>query len=294
MSPAKKFSLTVEQLSFFHSFGYLVLKQVFSTEERHLIDKEFEAALARNYPDMPFDGSFRHYATMMDEDTPFFSSLLDEAPFLPIMKQIYGERTLGICADGNRYVGNSNWHRDTANAQYPAQGVKFALYLQPVGSQTGALRVIPGSHRIPTDDHQFAAGVHKLPIQDVPAVVLDSEPGDVVAFDLRIWHGSWGGKADRRMCTVVYLREPETPSEIEGLLQTAKFNAVGPARDFRTKQKFFYSARWVANSGQNPDRANWIARLKKYGYFDPPGLVEGPNVSEDAKKDLAPARRGHE
>jgi hypothetical protein len=266
--------LTPEQLRFFHTFGYIVLKQVFSPQEMKTIGAEFDGALAANYPDRPFDGSHRHYATMMDDDTPFFASLIESPPLWPIAEQIYGGKALGICSDGNRYVGNSGWHRDTGTATDGVRGVKFAIYLQPVGAETGALRVIPGSHRIPVNDQVFDEGVYKLPLAQVPATALCSEPGDVVAFDLRLWHASCGGKADRRMCTVVYYHDPETPGETAAIVQTAVFNAKVGQKEFHGKRQFFYSAKWVANPDRNPVRQRWLDRLKAIGYLDVPNLVE--------------------
>ena len=35
----------------------------------------------------------------------------------------------------------------------------------------------------------------------------------MVAFDVRCWHGSWGGAVDRRMCVLVYYNNPKTPEE---------------------------------------------------------------------------------
>ena len=40
-------------------------------------------------------------------------------------------------------------------------------------------------------------------------------PGDVVAFDLRIFHASWGGTNDRQMSCVSFFHYPETAEETE-------------------------------------------------------------------------------
>jgi len=82
---------------------------------------------------------------------------------------------------------------------------------------------------------------NKLRSRRFPATALCSEPGDLVAFDLRLWHGSWGGKTDRRMCTVVYYKNPETPGEEKAVLQTAEFNACRPQRIFTPSPIFLFS-----------------------------------------------------
>ena len=198
--------LTDAQLDFYKTFGYVVLKGVFSTTELDAIREEFDFMLTDQYSHTPYDGSVRHWTPMMDEDTPFLANLMEDVRFFSVAKQRYGDDVLGVIVDGNRYTGDTHWHRDTATVhQY---GVKFAFYLQPVDVGTGALRVIPGTHRLPNDD-EFAQGVRSMHGESVPATALPSEPGDVVAFDIRLWHASFGGSEDRQMCTVVYYANPK-------------------------------------------------------------------------------------
>ncbi len=265
--------LTEAQLSCFKTFGYVVMKQVFSPAELRTLNSEFDRTLTEQYAHQPFDGTKRHWSMLMDEATPFFAGLIEDPRFLKPAQQMYGDSVLGIMVDGNRYVGNTPWHPDSNSAlQY---GVKFAIYLQPVGAETGALRVIPGSHRLPLEQNaEFAAGVQKLPITEVPATVLASTPGDVVAFDLRLWHGSWGGQTDRRMCTIVYYNDPQTPEEIAYLRQQAVDNINNAVASFDAKRKYFFSQHWLANAQRNPDRQRWIDRLRELHYFDAPGIVE--------------------
>lgn len=52
-----------------------------------------------------------------------------------------------------------------------------------------------------------------LTVDEVPATILDSTPGDAIVFDFRLWHGSWKGGVDRRMFSLQYFKNPKTPSE---------------------------------------------------------------------------------
>ena len=192
--------LTDAQRGFYETFGYVVLKGVFSTTELESIRREFDNMLADQYSHTPYDGSVRHWTPMMDENTPFLANMMEDSRFLSVAQQLYGDDVLGVIVDGNRYTGDTRWHRDTATVhQY---GVKFVFYLQTVDADAGALRVMPGTHRLPNDD-EFAQGVRSMLGESVPATALAAEPGDVVAFDLRMWHASFGGSDDRQMCTVV-------------------------------------------------------------------------------------------
>ena len=263
--------LTDAQHEFFNTFGYVVLKGVFSTEEFETIRGEFDNMLEDQYSHAPYDGSARHWTPMMDDDTPFLAALMEDGRFFTVAKQLYGDDVLGVIVDGNRYTGDTHWHRDTATVhQY---GVKFAFYLQDVDVDTGALRVIPGTHRLPNDD-EFALGVRSMNGESVPATALASEPGDMVAFDIRTWHASFGGSRDRQMCTVVYYANPKNPEELEALRNQGARNVEAGIKSFKPKRQYIYSKKWVSNPEGSPPRQCWINRLTEIGYFDAPGVLQ--------------------
>ena len=54
---------------------------------------------------------------------------------------------------------------------------------------------------------------------DVPAVALETQPGDVVAFNHNLMHASCGGSTRRRMFTLNCCAHTETDQEIEELKQ---------------------------------------------------------------------------
>lgn len=263
--------LSPEQLNFFHAFGYVVLRGLFTPDEVKTVNREFDQAMAAQYPHKPFDGSGRHWTMMLDEETPFFASMMEDPRFLAVAKQIYGPEVLGVATDANRYVGDTPWHRDTATVdQY---GIKFAFYLQPVEAHTGALRVIPSSHRYP-DDPELNRLISGFKIDAVPAQALVSQPGDVIGFDVRTYHASLGGGADRRMCTVVYYAPPRTQPQRDALAAQGRNNPKISWQAFGCRRQYLYSKAWMANPRRNPDRQVWIDRLTEYGYFDAPGLVQ--------------------
>ncbi|SVB81453.1 uncharacterized protein METZ01_LOCUS234307, partial [marine metagenome] len=80
--------LTDAEVSRFKTFGYHVMKQVFRAEERATIRREFDFMLAEQYGPSTYDGSKRHWTMMMDEDTPFFASLLEDPRFLTVARQL--------------------------------------------------------------------------------------------------------------------------------------------------------------------------------------------------------------
>lgn len=264
-------ALTDDQLAFFNAFGYVVRRNIFTPDELTTLRAEFDHMLAADYPHTPYDGSRRHWAMMMDEQTPFFASLMQDPRFLLPAQQMYGQDVLGICADANRYTGHTDWHRDVVTVDQ--FGVKYAFYLDPVDADSGALRVIPTSHRLPDDD-AFTQAVRAQPLDQVPATALASNPGDVVAFDLRTFHASVGGSTDRPMCTVVYYANPRTPRQTEATKDIFAASVKYGVDAFGPKRKFLYAKSYLANPRKDPVRQAWIDRLTEIGAYEAPGVVE--------------------
>ena len=257
--------LTTEQYQHYQAFGFVTLRNVFNPHELVKINKEFESGLKTAYHHMPFDGTTRHWVTMMGQSRPCFAELLEDPRLCDVAEQLYGDDVLGIATDANRYVGNTKWHPDTHSIhQY---GVKFAFYLQPVGPNTGALRVIPGSHRNPYHNtlKQVIPDLN-MSIENVPSHICDSEPGDIVAFDLRLWHSSYGGSSDRHMCTCVYYNNPRTREEIE----STRFQGANMSKttaQYHRPNDPLIDPTWFSNTEGNPKRKRWLERLYELGYF---------------------------
>lgn len=257
--------LTDDQVFHFKTFGFLVMRHVFTPDEFVMLNQEFEAKLESAYTHMPFDGTKRHWIPMLGPDTPAYAGLLEDPRFSGAAEQFFDEDVFGIVCDANRYVGDTHWHPDTkSHHQY---GVKFAFYLEPVGADSGALRVLPGSHKQPYHDKlRQAREEERLELAAMPAYVCESEPGDVVAFDLRLWHASLGGSDDRRMCTLVYYNYPKTPEEEQVTREQAWTIGETFVRFGLPPQKQ-YPASWVENPANHPKRAKWIETMKELEFI---------------------------
>lgn len=257
--------LTKQQYLHFQTFGFVMLRGVFTEDELALINDEFAEAMDAAYRHDPFDGTKRHWVPMFRESAPFFSELLEDSRLCDVAEQLYGEDAIGMLADANRYVGDTHWHADTGS--FHQYGVKFAFYLEPVGPDSGALRVIPGSHKQPLhDDLKRTIPELGSPIRDIPAHVCTAEPGDVVAFDLRLWHSSHGGSDDRRMCTCVYYNNPKTEEEKEATLRQAT-NQRKTIASFHANGIKVFTSHWVSNPNGSPRRQRWIERLRELEFI---------------------------
>ena len=142
-----------EQACFFESFGYVVIRQLFDTNDLAVLAREFHAGLDAQYPADRNDGAERLWTRLTDEDTPFAASLMEDRRFLGPAQRLCGPDVLGIGIDVNRYVGNTGWHPDTADENQVA--VKFIFYLDAVDADAQA-DAIGDQHR--RDESQRCMG----------------------------------------------------------------------------------------------------------------------------------------
>lgn len=88
---------------------------------------------------------------------PFTTGLIEDPRFLEPAEQALGS-AIGLGTDANRYVGGTGWHNDHSNDGAPhIDALKWIFYLDPVGPDSGALRVIPGSHLLDVKHPDFPA-----------------------------------------------------------------------------------------------------------------------------------------
>ncbi len=179
-------------------------------------------------------------------------------------------------AKGVEYQGSSRWHRDSDGA-WPSIG--FAAYLEPLRGPTGALRVIPGSHL-----GEFAASVaryveteqatpaHGDRVGRLPAHIIDTDPGDLIAFDERLFHASFqqpGAVVPRRQWRVDFVAAPVQPSQEPAL--AAWFGSLyQPDWDGGYDVDLFpsYGAHWRASG------CPWVETLGRLGVYAAAGRQE--------------------
>ena len=259
--------LSNEQYDHFETFGFVVLRRFFDPEEVGILREEFERGLDLAYRQHPFDGSERHCVQQMGPDTPYYAGLLEDERFWSTTAQIYGDDAFAVVTDANRYIGDTSWHFDHfIDPAEDCYGVKFVFYLDPVDPDTGALRLVPGSHKNPLhNDLRESMPSMGLAIRDVPAFVCSFEPVDVIAFDMRCWHASSGGVQGRRMSTCCYYKNPETPEEERGARNRAAMNRT--PSEYKQSGETLFHADWTANSKGSVLRQGWIQRLRELDFL---------------------------
>ena len=226
--------LTHQHLAFFDTFGYLYFPGLLADCATQIID-EFEtvwAAQGGGHHGQRHDGKQRSCIFPFPDLSEYLSSLLDDPRIHDIAAGICGDDFNYTSGDGNFYAGDTRWHSDGYKADR-ILSIKIAFYLNPLTRNTGALRVIPGSHRV---GDAFADAVEReiresnkiwgQEGRDVPAMILETTPGDIVVFNHSLKHAAYGGAERRSMYTMNFSRRyPENRlPELRAVLgQEARF-----------------------------------------------------------------------
>lgn len=264
--------LTDLQKTQFDVFGFVVLHGMLRPDQIEKITLEFEIGLADAEANTERQ-SFRKQLNWWNlrPDTPYMASLMEDAEFLGIARQLLGEDVVGSFSASNSFSGDrTDWHPDASQPHW--RGLKFGIYLQPTDENTGALRLVPGSHkeplhsdfrRIPLKESVGRPDQPGLGVEEVPAYIGRVEPGDVVVFHNYTWHASYGGGEDRRLVTMAYFGAPTTPEE-EAAVSKQVEAEVNIRRSFPLLRRH---PQWIANEEGSAVRQGWIDVLHKYGFI---------------------------
>jgi len=205
------YTVTESEIYFFKTLGYLSFPQLMADRIRAIQDA-FESVWEERgggHNGKPHEGTARSCIVPFIDQSEELCSLLDDPRILAIAKTLLGDDFNYMGSDGNFYVGDTGWHSDGGHKLEDPMHIKIAFYLDPLTRDSGALRVIPGSHLF---GDNYADGLSKqvgksqemweIHGMDVPAVVFETTPGDLVLFNHNTKHAAFGGGKRRRMFTM--------------------------------------------------------------------------------------------
>jgi Phytanoyl-CoA dioxygenase (PhyH) len=271
--------VTDQQVDHYRTFGFVVLRGYLDQREIAVLTREVDRALrdgfGAHFHQRPATGGIEgHYLPLMSRRrTPTSLALVEDPRFLGAAHQLLDSPALPTYAEGVLLFGQAGFHYDDGTG---STGVKFVAYLEPLTAQTGALRLMPGSHhpdfaasltgwerRNPAMD---AEGLRRQ-ISGIPCHVAETRPGDVIAFDWHTWHASIGG-TDRRQWTIGYAKDPRTAEETRRLRDF--FGSVVPDGEEPYDHAAYpcYDEHWLVADPAHPERANLTDRMRELGMFE--------------------------
>ena len=224
-------AISHDQVVHFNTFGFLVLRQLFSPDEMAVIQRESEEIMAENAPE--YDGTQSVAVSPFAERKPFMSTLVDDDRIYDIPAAILGHDFVFEGSGGHIHVGDTPWHGGSGVIKWPIPHIKVAFYFDSLNKDNGCLRIVPGSHRnyqrLVDSRWQLAPDYLEVlrnrntspdfrpfdvPPDEVPCMYLETEPGDVLVFTEDICHAAFGGQKGRYQVTINFLANPRTDEQL--------------------------------------------------------------------------------
>ena len=228
--------LAPEQTDHFKTFGFLLLRRMFTSAEMAAISDEANQVWREDLERQPDENRYQIVVPFVEERPRLAQLPEDDRIYLPI-EDLLGPGFVWGGSEGHKGSFTENnllqWHSDRpekTGVHYAR--IKVMIYLEPLQKETGALRVIPGSHYPPFRRHLMALhreldgtaqkdtslSVFGVPGPDLPCHPLEVEPGDVVLFNDYLFHAVYGKREGRSFITVKFVKfaaEPRTEEHFE-------------------------------------------------------------------------------
>lgn len=213
---------------FFDQFGYVFAPGLVADCIDMIVDA-FEEVLGQ--AGVEHDGSERSGCGFLLERHERLCHLLDHEGLHGLLCAILGDDFNYMGSGAELYVGDGMWHPDGV---FPmVTYVKCSIYLDPLTKQTGALRLVPGSHLRGYQGNLDTEELWGIPDEEVPCHSPDNTPGDVIGFNLNTLHNSLGGGNRRRAINISCCHHLETDEQLRDLdARLAPGSGHRPARDF--------------------------------------------------------------
>lgn len=218
-----EFELTAAQINYFNAFGYLRIPGLFKPDILGLTEG-FEDVFrdygheAMDYRVALHNNERRVNMMAVVERSEKMRWLLDDARVHAILAPLFRTPYGYTGSDGNLFYCESSWHFDSFGAPIDIRHIKLSFYLDPLKAETGAIRVIPGTHHYTDTFSQLTRDALLMPEEimsnvgvepsAIPSVPVPTEPGDVVCWDFRTQHASFHGEARRRLFSLSFREEP--------------------------------------------------------------------------------------
>lgn len=219
-----RYLLSPQQIHFFETFGFLKIPGLFADDIEEIV-AAFEDLFDKQpvwETKEPLHGDEKRLIIPgFIEQSPRLSQLQHDPRVVGIVQSILGRDYIWSSSDGNLFYCESYWHPDDYAAPLHHYHVKLSFYLDDLTGQNGAIRIIPGSHfhqqtfsrtlRRAFKEESGVDSIFGIPGGDIPSIVVESSPGDLVMWNFRTIHGSYNGGERRRLFSLNFgEKEPGT------------------------------------------------------------------------------------
>ncbi len=206
--------LSREQVHYFDTFGYLKLPGFFA-DDIDDITAGFEEIFGDEEQPVwetnePLHGDEKRIIIPgFVEHSPRLERLKTDPRVLGVVESVIGPDHVWASSDGNLFYCESYWHSDMYAAPLNHYHVKLSVYLDELSGDSGAIRVIPGSHfhhqtfartlRRDFNDPEKISDFYGVDGNEIPSITVESSPGDLIMWNFRTIHGSYNGGERRRL-----------------------------------------------------------------------------------------------
>lgn len=217
------FRLTPQQRAFYDAFGFLRLPGLFR-EEAPAMSAAFDEIFAAHEPSMVITSdddelqrtaraatrTYRHIiAPDFVDRHPALRALPQDPRVQGIMASLFDEPFEYRASDGHRFHCDTSWHYDAYGTPLTQTTLKLSFYLDRLRADSGAIRVIPGTHdHVSTFSRRLQETLYRAPdgirelygvdAEEIPSWTINNDPGDVLVWSFRTFHASFHGREGRR------------------------------------------------------------------------------------------------
>ncbi len=241
--------LSSGQIAHFHTFGYLVIRRAFTRDEVEELIRKAATVYAKKLGRDIGDEEWLWEPGFIEESPELMKLVEDDRIYLP-MVELLGEDLIWIGSEGmwgiDPKLADHSWHFDgfRTSQHLDYTRTKVMLYLDPQKKDTGALRVIPGSHRdpfhqalMPLQDAHISGDPGCFGVQgpQIPSCAVETEPGDIVLFNQWLYHAVYGKAGKRRVIVFKFGPRPRKESH-QAMLRDGAPDVFRPHASFRDSE----------------------------------------------------------
>jgi non-haem Fe2+, alpha-ketoglutarate-dependent halogenase len=232
--------LTDREIALFQQHGFVSPVTVLSPPQAQALREQLETF--ERAQGGPLKGALRHKTHLL---FPWLNELIRNTGIVDAIEDLYGPNLL--CWTTNFFIKEGNdpafvsWHQDSTYWGLSSPDVVTAwVALSPSTIANGAMRVIPGTHKLDQIRHKDTFGADNLltrgqevavEVDERQAVSLELQPGQMSLHHVRLIHGSPpNATAERRIGFAIrYI-----PTRVRQLQGDDSATLVRGVDDFRT------------------------------------------------------------